>query len=373
MGEGSKIKKLDYNADVVTKRPVSSYVVCSVFFLANFLISITLCYFYYKRGKNMGEIIFSAENLIKQYKTNKALNDFYMEIHRGEIYGFVGRNGAGKTTLMRILTGRAKQTDGRLALFGISGGAAYSKQLRKVGALIESPTFYSGLTAWDNLEILRLQYGIPGTTCISEVLEMVGLEDVGKKKVKNFSLGMKQRLGLAQAILGNREFLVLDEPTNGMDPEGIIDFRKILISLNQERGVTILISSHMLKELSQLATCYGFIRKGKMVRESTIEEIKKECMAMPHLSIYTDNAMAAFKIMKEDFPQYKAKVASDDKLVIDGFSGGIKSNDVKTVIKSLIEKNIEKSLIDKNIEIKEVKIEHANIEDLYLAIMNRER
>ena len=146
MGEGSKIKKLDYNADVVTKRPVSSYVVCSVFFLANFLISITLCYFYYKRGKNMGEIIFSAENLIKQYKTNKALNDFYMEIHRGEIYGFVGRNGAGKTTLMRILTGRAKQTDGRLALFGISGGTAYSKQLRKVGALIESPTFYSSLT-----------------------------------------------------------------------------------------------------------------------------------------------------------------------------------------------------------------------------------
>ncbi len=140
----------------------------------------------------MEEIIFSAENLIKQYKTNKALNDFYMEIHRGEIYGFVGRNGAGKTTLMRILTGRAKQTDGRLALFGISGGTAYSKQLRKVGALIESPTFYSGLTAWDNLEILRLQYGIPGTTCISEVLEMVGLEDVGKKKVKNFSLGMKQ-------------------------------------------------------------------------------------------------------------------------------------------------------------------------------------
>ena len=139
----------------------------------------------------------------------------------------------------------------------------------------------NSLTAWDNLKILRLQYGIPGTTCISEVLEMVGLEDVGKKKVKNFSLGMKQRLGLAQAILGNREFLVLDEPTNGMDPEGIIDFRKILISLNQESGVTILISSHMLKELSQLATCYGFIRKGKMVRESTIEEIKKNVWLCP--------------------------------------------------------------------------------------------
>lgn len=246
----------------------------------------------------MAEIIFSAESLTKQYKKKNrekfnALNDFHMEIHRGDIYGFVGRNGAGKTTLMRILTGRVKQTKGSLTLFGINNttvnrgnvypktaendGADYCKQLKKVGALIESSALYPGLTAWDNLEILRLQYGIKGTKCISEVLEMVGLEDVDTKKVKDFSLGMKQRLGLAQAILGNREFLVLDEPTNGMDPEGIIDFRKILKSLNQEKGVTILISSHMLSELSQLATCYGFIRKGKMVRELSIDEIKKEC------------------------------------------------------------------------------------------------
>ena len=168
--------------------------------------------------------------------------------------------------------------------------------------MIESPALYSGLTAWDNLEILRLQYGITGTKCISEVLEMVGLENVDTKKVKDFSLGMKQRLGLAQAILGNREFLVLDEPINGMDPEGIVDFRKILKSLNQEKGVTILISSHMLSELSQLATYCGFIRKGKMVRESSIDEIKKECMTMAHLSIYADNIRAAFKIINENFP-----------------------------------------------------------------------
>lgn len=330
----------------------------------------------------MAETIFSAEDLTKQYKKNKenfsALNDFHMEIHRGEIYGFVGRNGAGKTTLMRILTGRVRQTKGRLALFGINDGAGYCKQLKKVGALIDSPTLYSGLTAWDNLEILRLQYGIAGTKCISEVLEMVGLEDVGTKKVKDFSLGMKQRLGLAQAILGNREFLVLDEPINGMDPEGIIDFREILKSLNQEKGVTILISSHMLRELSQLATCYGFIRKGKMIKESSIDEIKKECMAMSHLSIYSDNTKTAFKIIKESFPQYKAKFVSDEKLVIDGFkddvkSDDVKSDDVRTVIKSLIEKNIEKTLIEKGIEIKEVKIEHADIEDLYLSIMNHER
>ena len=316
----------------------------------------------------MAETIFSAESLTKQYKKNKdkfnALNDFHMEIHRGEVYGFVGRNGAGKTTLMRILTGRVKQTKGKLTLFGINDGTGYCKQLMKVGALIESPALYSGLTAWNNLEILRLQYGITGTKCISEVLEMVGLENAGTKKVKNFSLGMKQRLGLAQAILGNREFLVLDEPTNGMDPEGIIDFRKILISLNQEKGVTILISSHMLRELSQLATCYGFIRKGKMVKESSIDEIKKECMAMSHLSIYADNAKTSFKIIKEAFPQYKTKVVSDEKLVIDGFKENIKPDDVKTVIKPLIEKNI---------DIREAKVEHADIEDLYLSIMNHER
>lgn len=318
-----------------------------------------------ERKERMSETIFSAEGLTKQYKKKEkfyALNDFNMKIHRGEIYGFVGRNGAGKTTLMRILTGRARQTKGKLTLLGTNGGADYCKQLRKVGALIESPALYLGLTAWDNLEILRLQYGIAGTKCISEVLEMVGLESASTKKVKDFSLGMKQRLGLAQAILGDREFLVLDEPTNGMDPEGIVDFREILKNLNHEKGVTILVSSHILRELSQLATCYGFIRKGKMVRESSVDEIEKECMAMSHLSICAGNARMAFRIIEEAFPQYKAKVVSDEKLVVEGFSGGIKLDNVKAVIKALIEKSL---------EIKEVKIEHASIEDLYLSIMNQ--
>lgn len=335
-------------------------------------LQVTKCIFCQKgkfwqseRKEHMPEIIFSAENLTKQYKKKfNVLNDFHMEIHRGEVYGFVGRNGAGKTTLMRILTGRAKQTEGRLTLFGTNDGADYCKQLKKVGALIESPALYSGLTAWDNLEILRLQYGITGKKCISEVLELVGLENVDTKKVKDFSLGMKQRLGLAQAILGNREFLVLDEPINGMDPEGIIDIRKILKSLNQEKGVTILISSHMLGELSQLATCYGFIRKGKMVRESSIDEIREECTAMSRLSIYADNAREVFKIIHEAFPQYRTKVVSDGKLIIDGFSDDIKSDDARTVIKLLAEKDI---------TVREAKIEHADIEDLYLSIMNNER
>ena len=228
----------------------------------------------------MPEVIFSAKNLTKQYKKKNskkifnALDDFNMEIHRGDIYGFVGKNGAGKTTLMRILTGRCRQTNGEIWLFGKSDGDDYCKQLGRVGALIETPAVFLGMTAWDNLEVLQLQYGIRGTECISEALELVGLQDAGAKKVKDFSFGMKQRLGLAQAIMGGREFLVLDEPTNGLDPEGIIEFRTIIKKLNKEKGVTILISSHMLNELSQLATCYGFIREGKMVREISADEMK---------------------------------------------------------------------------------------------------
>lgn len=228
----------------------------------------------------MPEVIFSAKSLTKQYKKKNskkifnALDNFNMEIHQGDIYGFVGKNGAGKTTLMRILTGRFRQSSGDISLFGESDGDDYCKQLGRVGALIETPAVFPGMTAWDNLKVLRLQYGITGMDCISEALEVVGLQDAGAKKVKDFSFGMKQRLGLAQAIMGEREFLVLDEPTNGLDPEGIIEFRTIIKKLNKEKGVTILISSHMLNELSQLVTCYGFIRAGKMVREISASKIE---------------------------------------------------------------------------------------------------
>lgn len=225
----------------------------------------------------MSETIFTARNVTKRYGKSSALVGVHMEIKRGDIYGFVGGNGAGKTTLMRILTGMVRQTSGEIELFGKSETKELCVQRGRIGAMIETPALYPGMTAKDNLEVLRLQRGLTGRGCIDEVLETVGLVNTLSKKVKDFSLGMKQRLGLAMALLGNREFLVLDEPINGLDPEGIVAFRDILTKMNQERSTTILISSHLLGELDQLATCYGFIHKGKMVEQITAKELREKC------------------------------------------------------------------------------------------------
>lgn len=224
----------------------------------------------------MAETIFMARNLTKRFRRGTALSEFHMEIRRGDIYGFVGRNGAGKTTLMRILTGMIRQTEGDMELFGKSKEKEICVQRGRIGAMIETPALYQGMTARDNLEVLRLQRGWKGKECVDEALEMVGLSDDASKKVKRFSLGMKQRLGLAMAFLGNREFLVLDEPVNGLDPEGIVAFRDIVKRLNRERGTTVLISCHLLGELDQIATCYGFIRKGKMVEQIAAKELHEK-------------------------------------------------------------------------------------------------
>lgn len=224
----------------------------------------------------MAETIFIAENLTKRYRRGTALARFHMEIRRGDIYGFVGRNGAGKTTLMRILTGRIRQTEGNMKLFGKSEEKEIYVQRKRIGAMFETPALYQEMTARHNLEVLRLQRGWTGKECVDEALEMVGLLNDASKKVKEFSLGMKQRLGLAMTFLGNREFLVLDEPVNGLDPEWVVAFRDIVKRLNRECGTTFLISSHLLGELEQIATCYGFIRNGKMVEQITAEELHKK-------------------------------------------------------------------------------------------------
>ncbi len=233
----------------------------------------------------MAEVIFETRNLQKQYwKWNQkkhavgrchALGGLDMEVYRGDIYGFVGENGAGKTTLMRILTGLTAPTEGTISLFGESRESRLCRQREQIGALIDGPAFYPGMTARDNLEVYRRQHGIAGTACVEEMLRLVGLSDAADKKAKDFSLGMKQRLGIALALLGRQEFLVLDEPLNGLDPKAIAGFRKLLLRLHQERGITILISSHLLGELSQVATRYGFIHKGRMVEQISAEQLKE--------------------------------------------------------------------------------------------------
>ncbi|MCM1288918.1 MAG: ATP-binding cassette domain-containing protein [Clostridium sp.] len=305
----------------------------------------------------MSEIIFTARHIVKQYGKTVALNKFSMDIPRGSIYGFVGGNGAGKTTLMRILSGRIKQTSGEIELFGEGGEKEVCAQRRQIGALIEMPALYLNMTARDNLEVLRLQQGTVGTNCIMEALKIVGLADVGMKKVKDFSFGMKQRMGLAMALMGKKKFLVLDEPVNGLDPEGMIELRETLKRLNQEHGITILISSHLLSELNQLATCYGFIHKGKMLEQIAAEELEEKCRNC--LSIFVDDAKKAMVILQRRFPQNELKMVTEHKIYLYGFSGDTGA--------------ITEALVTGNVSVKEIKVRANGLETYYMSLIKGER
>jgi len=243
-------------------------------------------------------IILKSYNLSKTYNKINALEDVNITIKKGQIYGFIGQNGAGKTTLFRIISGLSFQSKGALELFGESEGRKLELARRRMGCIIESPVFYPFKTAYENLEIDRIQKGIPGKECIEKALTMVGLDKVKNKKVRNFSLGMKQRLGIAMALLGDPEFLILDEPINGLDPTGIVEIREILKKLNTEYGVTILISSHILAELYQLANCYGIIHKGKLLEEITAEELANRCQKFLYIKV-DDVAKASVIIDKK--------------------------------------------------------------------------
>ncbi len=254
----------------------------------------------------MNSIIFKAINLSKKYKEDFALNNVNMEIKQGDIYGFVGENGAGKTTLIRILTGLVFKTSGEFSLFNETNEKLIINNRRRIGSIIENPAIYPDMSAKENLEIYRIQKGIPGKDCINKVLEIVKLNDTGRKKAKNFSLGMKQRLGLAIALLNDPEFLILDEPTNGLDPIGIVELRELLKKLNKERNITILISSHILSELYQLATCYGFIHKGKMLEQITVKELDEKCKK--HIYIKVDNPAKAVSVIETKLLTQKFEV-----------------------------------------------------------------
>lgn len=213
--------------------------------------------------------------LTKKYGTKLAVDTVDMNIRKGEVYGFVGKNGAGKTTLIRLVLGLASPTSGKFEFFG---GMDVNKARAKIGNLIESPAIYPNMTGQENLAIFCRMLGVKESE-IPELLSLVGLNDVGKKKARDYSLGMKQRLGIAIALIGNPEFLILDEPINGLDPSGIIEVRDLIIKLNKEYGKTVLISSHILGELSKLSTCYGIISNGKLVEELTHTELINRCTA----------------------------------------------------------------------------------------------
>ncbi|MCQ2533838.1 MAG: ATP-binding cassette domain-containing protein [Clostridia bacterium] len=224
----------------------------------------------------MSEYFLTTENLTKTYGKKTVVKNVNLHIKRGAIYGLIGRNGAGKTTIMKMITGVAIPSDGVFRYEGLE--CSLKDAFEHVGALIESPAVYYDITAYDNLRIKALAYGVDNSKeRIDELLAIVGLTDVNKKKVGKFSLGMKQRLGIAMALVANPDFLVLDEPINGLDPQGIVEIRELLIKLNKENGITILISSHILEELSKFATDYAIIEEGEIIEESTREELNRKC------------------------------------------------------------------------------------------------
>ncbi len=239
------------------------------------------------------EYVLSTQSLSKRYKDFKALDGLTMRIPKGSIYGLVGKNGAGKTTLIRLVCGLQAPTSGDFTLYGIrSDSREIVKARRRMGAVVETPSIYLDMTAEDNLKQQYLILGLPTYDGIPELLKMVGLENTDKKKAKNFSLGMKQRLGIAIALAGDPDFLILDEPTNGLDPQGIVEMRELILKLNRERQITVLISSHILDELSRLATHYGIIDNGRMVKELSAEELEAVCRKCVRMEV-TDTAALA--------------------------------------------------------------------------------
>lgn len=220
------------------------------------------------------EYVLKTESLSKFYRKTKALSSLTMNVPKGSIYGLVGRNGAGKTTLIRLVCGLQDPTQGTFLLFGADGSSKeVYKARRRVGAIIETPAIYRDMTAKENLKQQYRILGLPSFDGVDEILSLVGLSDTDKKKAGHFSLGMRQRLAIAIALCGDPDFLILDEPMNGLDPQGIIEIRELLLSLNREKQVTILISSHILDELSRVATHYGFIDNGTMVKEISAAEL----------------------------------------------------------------------------------------------------
>lgn len=260
----------------------------------------------------MKEVVLKTNNLTKQYNKNVVLDNVNITIKKGDIYGLIGRNGAGKTTLMKIITTLASPTSGTFELFNTcSENDELFDNKKRVGSLIEYPAFYPNLSAYDNLKYYTIQRGIVDKNQINKVLELVNLTGTGKKKVKTFSLGMKQRLGIALAILNSPDFVILDEPINGLDPIGISELRDTFKKLSDNR-ITLLISSHILSELYLLANEFGFLENGKLIKELSKEELDLECSKC--LVIKTDDSKKVSVLLEKELNTNNYKVINNEEI-----------------------------------------------------------
>ncbi|MBP5574856.1 MAG: ATP-binding cassette domain-containing protein [Bacilli bacterium] len=274
--------------------------------------------------------LITTTDLCKRYGSKMVISHVNMHIPEQAIYGFVGENGSGKTTIMRLLTGLAEPTSGSFTLFGVENKDGRIYEVREqVSAIVENTSLIPTMTARDNMIYQELYLGISQTEeQRMELLRKVHLEDVGNKKVKNFSLGMRQRLGIALALMSHPKLMLLDEPMNGLDPEGIAELRDLLIELNQKEGITVLISSHILSELEKIASCYGFISHGRLLEEITAEELQDKCRKS--LNIKVDDVKMADDIIKSlNIQDYKVYPNGDVKIF-----ENVKINDIVLALSS---------------------------------------
>lgn len=275
----------------------------------------------------MNKIVFRTHNLEKKYDDFIALHPINITIEKGTIYGLIGNNGAGKTTLLRLITGQSIATTGDIEILGKNSEEELRKVRKHIGAIIETPSFFSTLTARQNLEYYRIQRGIARKNCISNTLSSVGLKD-SNIKFKDFSLGMKQRLGLALTLMGSPELLILDEPTNGLDPSGMRDIRNLLLKLNEEKNLTIIISSHLLSELENLATFYGFLNEGKLVEQISARDLQLK--RRKYIEIVVDNVNKATVVIEDKFKCNDYEVLPNNKILLYGLDS--KSSELSSLL-----------------------------------------
>lgn len=295
------------------------------------------------------EYVIETQNLVKQYKTKLAVNDVSIHVRRGDIYGLIGKNGAGKTSLMKLVLGLTNPTQGKIFIFGDEN---LNKGRKKIGSLIEAPGLYKNCTAYENMLRFATLYGAD-TKGINSLLQRVGLSNTGKKKAGEFSLGMRQRLGIAIALLGDPEILILDEPINGLDPAGIKEIRDIIIGLNRE-GVTFIISSHLLDELAKVVTTYGIIADGALSEEISAEELNKRCCKF--VKIVSNDNHAALALLKGKIPDLSAEIKKD---------GIYLSNYLDQTAK------INRYLMTKKFEVSEIALSESGFEEYFIERLGR--
>lgn len=302
----------------------------------------------------MAKYCVETENLTHKFWGNQiVLSDIKMQVPEGSIYGFLGPNGAGKTTTLRLLLGLLKKQQGTISIFGKPFNENRVEVLQQVGSLIESPSLYGHLTAAENLEVLRKIYQCPKER-ITEVLAMVGLSDTGKKKAKRFSLGMKQRLSIAVALLHNPKLLVLDEPTNGLDPNGMIEVRELITKLNKEHGITIIVSSHLLAEIEKFVTHVGIIHKGTMLFQGTLNELSNKQKVSSSVLIETNDNAKGLKILSEN----------NATGVIDGGKISMPLGTKEEIAK------LNRKLVENGVDVYEISTVKNNLESIFMDLIN---